>query len=135
MADSSELGRLIRFRLRTAVLVGDLVLFEELGHFFSHDICIILNGDERDFFPNLRCFLRRRLVGLFRLISHSNQYTPAEAGTVGLFKGFQRRFFRELSFTTLARHEVIGVPHGQRGSQIEAYPTVIARSTGNLFQP
>jgi hypothetical protein len=48
---------------------------------------------------------------LFRLFSHNNQYTPAEAGTVDLFKGFQRRFIRELPFTTLAGHEVIAVSH------------------------
>ena len=96
--------------------MGDLVFFEELSHFLSHHISIILNGDERDFFSRLGCFLRRRLIGLFWLFGHNDQYTPAAAGTVDLFKGFQRRFFRELSFTTLAGHKVIGVPHGQRGS-------------------
>ena len=98
------------------MLVGDLVFFEELSHFLGHYISIILNGDERDFFSRLGCFLRRRLVGLFRLFSHNNQYTPENDGTVDLFKGFQRRFLRELSFATLAGHKVIGVSHGYCGS-------------------
>lgn len=110
------LGSLIRLRFRAAVLVGDLVFLEQICHFLGHHRIIVLNGDERDFFSRLGCFIRRRLVGLFRLFGHNNQYTPAAAGTVDLFKGFQRRFFWELSFATLAGDKVIGVTHGQRGS-------------------
>jgi hypothetical protein len=62
---------LVRFRFRAAVLVGDLVLFEEFSHFLGHYISIILNGDERDFFSRLGCFLRRRLVDFFRLFGHN----------------------------------------------------------------
>lgn len=98
------------------MLVGHLIFFEKVRHFLSHNGIVILNGDERDFFPCLGCFFRRGLVGLFRLFSHDAQYTPAEAGAVDLFKGFQRGFLRELSVATLAGDKVIGVPHGQRGS-------------------
>lgn len=52
------------------MLVGDLIFFEELRHFFRHYISIILNGDERDFFSRLGLFVRRGLVRLFGLVSH-----------------------------------------------------------------
>jgi hypothetical protein len=63
--------RLIRFRFRAAVLVGDLVFLEQIRHFLGHHGIIILNSDEGDFFSHLRLFFRRRLVWLFLTIAHS----------------------------------------------------------------
>ncbi|MBX3320450.1 MAG: hypothetical protein KF890_11275, partial [Nitrospira sp.] len=84
--------------------MGDLVFFEQLRHFFCHHSIIILNGDEGNFFSRLGLFLRRGLVGLFGLLTHSDQYTPEKARTVALFKGFQRRFLRKLPLAVLAGH-------------------------------
>lgn len=58
------------------MLVGDLIFFEQLGHFFGHDITIILNGDQRDFFSLLGFLFRRGEVRLFWVVSHRIQYTP-----------------------------------------------------------
>lgn len=68
----SELGRLICFRLRAAVLVGHLVFLKQLGHFFGDHIAIILNSDEGDFFSHLRLFFRQRLVWLFWIVTHTS---------------------------------------------------------------
>ena len=46
------------------MLVGDLVFFEEIRHFFGHDVVIILNGEHGEFFSHLG-FVFRRGVGLF----------------------------------------------------------------------
>ena len=43
-----ELNRLIRFRFRAAVLVRNLIFFEEIRHFFGHDGIVILNGKHRE---------------------------------------------------------------------------------------
>ena len=53
------------------MLVGHLVLFEEVRHLLGHHRIIILNGDEGDFFSRLRLFFRQRLVWLFLIIAHS----------------------------------------------------------------
>lgn len=62
---------------------------------------------------------------------------PVYTGMLGcaeLFKGFQRRLFRELPLTGLAGHEIIGVSYGHRGSEIQDYPSMVTGGAGNLFQ-
>lgn len=61
---------LIRFRFRATVLVGHLVFFEQVGHFFSHYRIIILNGEHRNFFSRLGLLFRRGGLRLFWMISH-----------------------------------------------------------------
>ena len=70
MAESCELNRLVRFRFGAAVLVRDLVFFEEIRHFLSHDGIIVLNGKHRDFFSHFG-FVFRREVWLFWRVTHS----------------------------------------------------------------
>jgi hypothetical protein len=55
-------------------------------------------------------------------------------GLAELFKGFQRRLFRELPLTGLARHEIIGVAHRHRSSEIQTDPPMVTGGAGNLFQ-
>ena len=62
--------KLVRFRFGAAVLVGDLVFFEQLGHFLGHHIAIILNGDQGDFFSFLGFLFWRRGIRLFWILSH-----------------------------------------------------------------
>lgn len=52
------------------MLVGNLVFFEQLGHFFGHHRIIILNGDEGDFFSRLGRLYWRGLIGLFGWFTH-----------------------------------------------------------------
>ncbi len=105
-------GDLIRFRFRTAVLVGDLVFFEQIRHFFGHHCIIILNGDQWDFFSLFGLLFWQGKVRLFWMVSHMNQYTPPTITPSDLFKCFQRGFFRELPLALPAGHEVIGLSYG-----------------------
>ena len=66
-----RLEKLVCFRFRTAVLVGDLVFLEQVGHFFGDHVIIILNSDERDFFSRLGFIFRRRRIWLFWIVTHS----------------------------------------------------------------
>lgn len=43
---------LVSLRLRTAVLVGHLVLFEQFGHFLLDRFLIVGSGDDREFFAS-----------------------------------------------------------------------------------
>ena len=54
LKDNGKIGlELIRFRLRTPVLVADPVFVEHLVHLLGDHIAIVLNGNERNFFSDL----------------------------------------------------------------------------------
>lgn len=63
-------GASVRFRLGAAVLVGDFVFLEHLGHFLGDHIAIVGDGDDGELFSHLGLFCRRRLIGLFGCVSH-----------------------------------------------------------------
>lgn len=71
------------------MLVGHLIFFEHLRHFFGHHIPIILNGDEGNFFSRLGFFFLRRLIRLFLVVAHSISIHQRGSAVADLFKRFQ----------------------------------------------
>jgi hypothetical protein len=53
---------------------------------------------------------------------------------VGLFVGFERRFFRELPLAALASHKIERFPHGHGGPEIKGDSLMVASRAGNFFQ-
>lgn len=61
------------------MLVGHLIFFEQLCHFFGHHITIILNGNQGNFFSSRKFLFRGGEVGWFRILTHKGSvYTSAE---------------------------------------------------------
>ena len=91
---------LICFRLRRAVLVAYLVLFEQLFHLLGDHLAVVRHRDERDLFAGLGRLLGR--LGLFGVVAHNEIiHQGAE-----LFECFERGLFSELPFTPAARDEI-----------------------------
>ena len=122
-----ERQRLICFRFGTAVLVTHPVFVEHLCHFLGDHVAIVLNGDERDFFPDLGHGSGAGTSGQgFWCLTHreSIHYDLDEKGE--LFKGFQRRSFWKLGLTCLAGHKIDRLPDRHRDPKVQLHPSLLA---------
>lgn len=64
-----------------------------------------------------------------------NQYTPQPQAKGDLFKGFQRRPFRELPLTTQAGDEIVSLADRDCGPEVEAHALMVAGGAGDFLEP